>query len=370
MIARVPVRTPGRDSACEIVAGRAALEELSAFLTEHYPGYRAVAIGDEEALRHHQPRLAASLPKGTPILAVPPGEDSKSRSEKARLEDELLRRRLGRDTVVLGFGGGVVTDLAGFVAATYLRGVPFVPLPTTLLAAVDASVGGKTGINTAYGKNLIGAIRQPAAVFADTALLATLPAAEVRNGLAEAFKMAATSDAALFAACERDLAALVGRDDGALTRLIAAAVRIKAAVVAADEQEAGMRQILNFGHTVAHGLERATGYRLAHGAAVAIGMIAECRMAALAGPLEAEAEARLRALIAGAGLPVRAPRELERAAVTAAFGSDKKARGGEPRFVLLEDIGRVRDRDNEGATAYSFPVPPDVRDAGLRAIGL
>ena len=370
MIVRVPVETPGQDASYDIVVGAAALDGLPAFLGERYPERRIAAIGDAEALRRHGDRLSAVLPEGTLVLEVPSGEDSKSRAEKARLEDELLSRRLGRDTVIVGFGGGVVTDLAGFVAATYLRGVPFIAAPTTLLAAVDASVGGKTGINTAHGKNLVGVFRQPAAVFADTGFLRTLPEPEFLNGVAEALKMAATSDRELFADIERGLGTLRDRETATLTRFIAAAVRIKAAVVAADERESGLREVLNFGHTIGHGLEHATDYRLAHGAAVAIGMIAESRMAREAGFLDREAEDRLHTLIDAVGLPIRPPDEVERGRVLAALGGDKKARGGEPRFVMLEAIGRVRNRDGRGRAAYSFPLPAGVVDSGLAAIGL
>ena len=370
MTERVPVNAPGHDASYEIVVGAGVLEELSDFLRNRYPGHRIAAIGDGEALRRHGARLRGALPEEAPVLEVPPGEESKSRAQKARLEDELFSRRLGRDTVVVGFGGGVVTDLAGFVAATYLRGVPFIACPTTLLAAVDASVGGKTGINTPHGKNLVGAIRQPAAVFADTRFLETLPEPEFLSGVAEALKMAATSDPELFGEIERGIPALRARETAALTRLIAAAVRIKAAVVSADERESGLREVLNFGHTIAHGLENATGYVLAHGPAVAVGMIAESRMALRAGFLEPAAEDRLHSLIDSIGLPVRAPDGVERGRVLTALKSDKKARGGTPRFVVLEDIGRVRDRDDQGRTAYSYPLPGEVVDAGLRAIGL
>ncbi|MDE2712303.1 MAG: 3-dehydroquinate synthase [Acidobacteriota bacterium] len=370
MTVRVPVETPGHHTSYEVVVGDSVLDGLPAFLAANHAGRRVAAIGDAEALRQHGDRLRAALPAATPVLAVPSGEASKTRAEKARLEDELLSRRLGRDTVLVGFGGGVVTDLAGFVAATYLRGIPFVAVPTTLLAAVDASVGGKTGINTPHGKNLIGAIRQPAAVFADIRFLETLPEPEFLNGVAEALKMAATSDPELFSGMEKGIGALTEREPGALTRLVAAAVRIKAAVVSADERESGLREVLNFGHTIGHGLESATDYVLAHGAAVAVGMIAESRMARRAGFLEPAAEDRLRFLIDSVGLSVRAPDGVERGRVLAALESDKKARGGEPRFVVLEDIGRVRDRDEEGRPAYSFPMPPEVVDTGLRAIGL
>ena len=367
---RVPVETPGQDVSYEIAVGDGALDGLPAFLEQRHAGRRIAAIGDAEALRHHGRRLRDTLPGDTPVLEVPSGEASKTRAEKARLEDELLSLRLGRDTVIVGFGGGVVTDLAGFVAATYLRGVPFVAVPTTLLAAVDASVGGKTGINTPHGKNLIGAIRQPAAVFADTRFLQTLPEPEFLNGVAEALKMAATNDPELFRGLEKDIGALRAREPGFLTRLVAAAVRIKAAVVSADERESGLREVLNFGHTIGHGLENASGYLLAHGAAVAVGMIAESRMARRAGFLPPAAEGRLHSLIDSLGLPVRAPDGVERDRVLAALGSDKKARGGTPRFVVLEDIGRVRDRDDQGRPAFSFPLPAEIVDAGLRAIGL
>ena len=367
---KVPVETPGPSVSYEIAVGDGALDCLPAFLDEHHAGSRVAAIGDSEALSHHGDRLLAALPGGTPVLEVPSGEASKTRAEKMRLEDELLSRRLGRDTVIVGFGGGVITDLAGFVAATYLRGVPFVAVPTTLLAAVDASMGGKTGVNTPHGKNLIGAIRQPAAVFADTRCLETLPEPEFLSGVAEALKMAATSDPELFRNLEKDIGAVKAREAGPLTRLIAAAVRIKVDVVSADEQESGLREVLNFGHTIGHGLENATGYHLAHGAAVAVGMIAESRMALRAGFLPPAAEARLHSLIHSVGLPVRAPDGVERGRVLEALGSDKKARGGTPRFVVLEDIGRVRDRDEEGRRAYSFPLAAEVVDGGLRAIGL
>ena len=367
---RVPVETPGQDVSYEIAVGDGALDGLSAFLEERHAGCRIAAIGDAQALRRHGELLREALPGGTPVLEVPSGEASKTRAEKTRLEDELLSRRLGRDTLIVAFGGGVVTDLAGFVAATYLRGVPFVAVPTTLLAAVDASVGGKTGINTPHGKNLIGAIRQPAAVFADTRFLETLSEPEFLNGVAEALKMAATSDPDLFSRMEQGIGALRDREPGALTRLIAAAVRIKAAVVSADERESGLREVLNFGHTIGHGLENASGYLLAHGAAVAVGMIAESRMARRAGFLPPAAEARLHALIDSVGLPVRSPDGVKRERVLAALGSDKKARGGTPRFVVLEDIGRVRDRDEQGRPVYSFPLRAAVVDAGLGAIGL
>ena len=367
---RVPVAVPGRRADYEVVIGPGALDELPGLLGGRFPDRAAAAIVDREAFRLHGEQLTAALPPGAPVLPLEPGERHKTRAEKERIEDHLLSLRFGRDSVLVAFGGGVTTDLAGFVAATYLRGVPFVAVPTTLLAAVDASVGGKTGVNAARGKNLIGAIHPPAAVVADTALFGTLPPAEFRNGVAEAVKMAATLDAEDFAFLERGREAVLAGDPEAVAALVARSIRLKAAVVAEDEREAGRRQVLNFGHTVGHGLERATDYRLPHGAAVAVGMVAEARMAAVAGRLGGGDESRLTALLRDFGLPAAAPTGTARAAVLSAMGSDKKTVGGEPRFVTLEAIGRVRGRSDAGKPAWSHPMPEAALAAGLDAIGL
>lgn len=368
--AAVPVAVPGRRADYRVFVGEGALDTLPRLLAERFPGRAVAAVADAEAERLHGRTLAGALPEGTPVLRLAPGERNKTRAEKERIEDALLARRFGRDTVVVAFGGGVTTDLAGFVAATYLRGVPFVAVPTTLLAAVDASVGGKTGLNTAEGKNLVGAIHPPAAVVADTRFLATLSPEEFRNGLAEAVKMAAALDAPGFAFFEKARRAVAEREPEAVSRTIALSARLKASVVARDEREAGLRQTLNFGHTVGHGLERASGFRLAHGAAVAIGMAAEARMARAVGRLWEEAESRLTALLGAFGLPLTAPAGLEREAVLRAMGSDKKTVGGEARFVTLEDIGRVRRRGDSGETRYSHPMPESAVSAGLEEIGL
>ena len=368
--APVPVAVPGRRADYRVLVGEGALDALPGLLAERFPERAVAAVADAEAERLHGRTLAGALPAGTPVLRLAPGEENKTRAEKERIEDELLARRFGRDSVVVAFGGGVATDLAGFVAATYLRGVPFVAVPTTLLAAVDASVGGKTGLNTKQGKNLVGAIHPPAAVVADTRFLATLPPAEFRNGLAEAVKMAAALDASAFSFLEERREAVAARDPEAVARTIALSVRLKASVVARDEREAGLRQVLNFGHTVGHGLESASGYRLAHGAAVAVGMVAESRMARAAGRLGEAAESRLTALLGAFGLPRKAPSGLAREAVLRAMASDKKTVGGEVRFVTLEDLGRVRRRGGSGETRYSHPMPESAVSAGLDEIGL
>ena len=370
MTLRVPVEIPARAARCEVLVGGGALGKLPELLNGPFSDFRPVVVADIGALRFHGGRLRDALPPETPILEVPSGEHHKNRARKQRIEDRLLSRRLGRDTVIVGFGGGVLTDLAGYVAATYLRGVPFIALPTTLLAAVDASIGGKTGVNTRHGKNLIGVIRQPAAVVADTSLLRTLPDTELQEGLAEALKMAATSDALLFSELERDLEPVLRRVPEALARLIERSVRTKAGVVAADEREAGLREVLNFGHTVGHGLEHASGFRLPHGRAVAIGVLAESRMAVRAGFLPPPEERRVRDLFAAAGLPDRAPRRLRREQVLEALPADKKVRGGISRFVILEEVGRVRSGELDGRAAWAFPLSAEAVSAGLAAIGL
>ena len=210
---------------------------------------------------------------------LPAGRASKTREQWARLTDALLEQGFGRDSGIVALGGGVAGDLAGFVAATYMRGLPYVQVPTTLLAMLDASVGGKTGVDTPQGKNLIGAFHPPAAVIADPLVLGTLPERDFRGGMAEAVKHGLIADAAYFAWMERNADALLRRDQAALTRLVRRSVEIKAEVVSGDEREAGRRAILNAGHTVAHALEHATAYALPHGEAVALGLVAECALA-------------------------------------------------------------------------------------------
>ncbi len=361
------VRVSPRDGEdYRIRIGDGALSRLPGILRELGSERRVAVVGDSRALRLHRERLAARLPESALFLELPEGEANKTRAEKERIEDELLRRRFGRDSVLVGFGGGVATDLAGFLAATFLRGIPFVGVPTTLLAAVDASVGGKTGVNTPLGKNLIGAFKQPAAVVVDTALLGTLPDAEFRNGLAESVKMAATSDPDFFGDLERAGEALLRRDPADLVPLIRRSVSIKARVVEEDARESGPREVLNFGHTVGHAIEHATGYRMRHGFAVAVGMAAESHMAERAGWLDPPEGGRLRALLEVLGLPAHFPEPSLRNDVLAAFGSDKKTRQGVARFVLLTGIGGVR---REGPRC-AFPLDDETIRHGLDRIGL
>jgi 3-dehydroquinate synthase len=273
-------------------------------------------------------------------LIMPDGERHKRLATVEKLAERLIARRADRDSVVIAFGGGVAGDVAGLLASVYMRGVPFVQIPTTVLAQVDAAVGGKTGVNLREGKNLLGTYHQPRAVVIDPRVLHTVPAREFRAGLYEALKCGVIGNAGLFRLMEEHPAQLLARESWLLERVISASVRLKAAVVSQDERESGLRRILNFGHTVGHALEAETRYRhFLHGEAVAWGMIAATKIAELTGRLSSEGARKIEhATLALGRLPkvsVR-PRNILRRLL-----SDKKTRGGKVHFVLPVVLGRV-----------------------------
>ncbi len=275
------------------------------------------------------------------LLSFDAGEQAKQSRTVQSLYTHLLSLGIRRDSLIVALGGGVVGDVAGFVAATILRGVPYVQVPTTLLAQVDSSVGGKVGINHPLGKNLIGAFQQPAAVWIDPAVLKTLPRAEYRNGLAEVVKIAAALDRKFFGFLTRHARTVAAGDQRLLPRVIARAVELKAAVVARDEREAGVRKTLNVGHTIGHAIEAATGYAIKHGEAVSLGMAAESAIAAHMGLLKRRDFQRLVALQRALRLPVRFPSVKNRGRFRSALALDKKGDGQGTRFVLLTGIGKV-----------------------------
>lgn len=281
------------------------------------------------------------------LAVVPPGEATKSIARAEALYDRLVDRRADRHTCVVAFGGGVVGDLAGFVAATYSRGLPLLMVPTSLLAQVDSSVGGKVGVNHPRAKNIIGAFHQPVGVWVDTATLATLPARQLRNGLAEVVKYGVILDADFFAYQEAEADAILALDGAAIRRVVARSCRLKADVVERDErEETGLRAVLNFGHTVGHAIEAVAGYDgpYQHGEAVAVGMVAECRLAERLGWVGPELTGRLVALLERFGLPTAAP-GLDPDALLEAMSRDKKNRAGRTRFVLPRTLGRVELTD-------------------------
>ena len=275
-----------------------------------------------------------------PIL-IEDGEQAKGWPTLDRVIDALLAARCDRDSVVVALGGGVVGDLAGFAAAVYQRGIALVQVPTTLLAQVDSSVGGKTAINHARGKNMVGAFHQPLAVIADVATLDTLPDRELRAGIAEVVKHGFILDLQFVVWLEANMDKLLARDRAALGYAVRRSCELKAQVVAADERETGLRAILNFGHTFGHAIETGVGYgEWLHGEAVATGMVMAAELSARAGTLRGEDAARVKALIARAGLPVRGP-QLSVEKYLELMQVDKKAAGGRIRFVLLDGIGRA-----------------------------
>ena len=293
-----------------------------------------------------------ALPAGSRMLVLVPGEVTKSFASFGRILDFLAEQRLDRGSGLFAVGGGVVGDLAGFAAATYLRGIDHFQVPTTLLAMVDSSVGGKTGINLAAGKNLVGAFHQPRGVFIATGFLATLPAREFAAGMAEVIKCGLLGDAELFARLEPAPLTAAGR---ALPSVIRRCCELKARIVEADEREEapeGGRALLNLGHTFGHAIEQATGFaNYLHGEAVAVGLVAAARLSEGLGHLGAADVARVEAVLATHGLPTRLAAPLPISMLVEAMGHDKKVRAGRPRFVVLKRIGEAVTRADVSAAA-------------------
>jgi 3-dehydroquinate synthase len=278
----------------------------------------------------------------TPVL-IPDGEQHKDLNSASTIYDRLVAERFERRSCILALGGGVVGDLAGFAAATFLRGISYVQLPTTLLAQVDSSVGGKTAVNHQRGKNLIGAFYQPRLVLIDVAVLQSLPPRELIAGLAEVIKYGVIAEPALFKLLEEKIQKLIGLDRALLAQVIATSCAIKAKVVETDEREDDYRAVLNFGHTIGHALEAATGYRkYLHGEAVAIGMVQAATISVQEGFCDQRSAERIRKLIKRAGLPLEVPREVSMQNLIQAMEVDKKAAGGKIKFVMCAGIGKTR----------------------------
>lgn len=333
---------------------RGTLPEVAASIAS---SGRCAIIADERVAGLWYHEVASSLASHG-IEAVPaffpPGEASKTRESWAALTDVLMDAALGRDCCVVSLGGGVTGDLAGFVAATFLRGVPFVQLPTTTLAMIDASVGGKTGVDHPAGKNLVGAFHAPAAVLADPDFLATLDAGLRAQGYAEAVKHGVILDAAYAEWLAGRAGALLEGDAEAVERAVVRSVELKAGVVSGDEFEAGRRRILNFGHTVGHALELESGYTLGHGHAVSAGMVAEARIGEELGVTAAGTADAIRALVGPFGLPASHPLLAHPRRLAAHMIRDKKTRSGVVHIVRLEDLGRTGVGD-----ATTVPVRED-----------
>ncbi|HXD00147.1 MAG TPA: 3-dehydroquinate synthase [Verrucomicrobiae bacterium] len=340
------VKVPLGNRSYNILIGRGLLKGLGAACKKLGLGKHCAIISDSNVARHFGKAAQKSLARAgfdVLLIVVPAGETAKSLKTVQACYDRLAQHRLERKSFIVALGGGVVGDLAGFVAATYLRGVPFVQVPTTLLAQVDSSVGGKVGVNLKAGKNLVGAFHQPRLVLCDFDTLRTLPLREYRSGLAEVIKYGIIYDAALFKKLERDLPKLLKRDPKILSDVVARCCEIKAEVVGQDETDGGLRAILNFGHTIGHALEAISGYgKYLHGEAIAIGQVAAAGLSARLTGLPSADVQRIRNLFRRAGLPVTV--KLEAAArkhLSSAMKLDKKVSGGEIKFVLAKKIGKV-----------------------------
>ncbi len=338
----VDVQLGTRSYAIDI--GTGLLDELGGRLERHGPLTHAVVMTDDHVLPYAHRAQQSLLDRGVRVdlCSIPPGEPSKSVSQSEQLWQQLLSLGSDRKTLVVAVGGGVVGDLAGFVAATYARGLRFCQVPTSLLAQVDSSVGGKVGINLPAAKNMVGAFWQPQYVLIDTQVLDTLPDREYRSGLAEVVKYGVILDADFFADLERNVIPLRTRQADVLRRVVARCCRLKADVVEADEcEQTGRRAVLNFGHTFAHALESVGGYgELLHGEAVAIGMVCAARLSERLGRTDSAFTVRLQRLLEELQLSTRLP-PLDEDALLQAMQSDKKVEHGRLRFVLASRMGHV-----------------------------
>nr|WP_277998812.1 3-dehydroquinate synthase [Moorella sulfitireducens] len=328
-----------------IYCGSGLLKETGRLLKKLDLAPSCLVVSNAVVAGHYWPTLELGLNAAgfhPHLVLVPDGEEAKTLKVAAELYDAALAAGLERRAAIIALGGGVVGDVAGFAAATWLRGVPFIQIPTTLLAQVDASVGGKVAVNHPRGKNLIGAFYQPAAVIAALDTLATLPPREVRAGLAEVIKYGVIMDAGFFAYLEDHLDGVLQGNEGVLETIVLRSCALKAEIVARDEREGGLRAILNFGHTIGHAVEAATGFATyRHGEAVAMGMIAAARVAVRRGMFSEGETGRLVELLQRAGLPVELP-ALDPAIFREALGHDKKILQGRLRMVLPERLGRVQ----------------------------
>jgi 3-dehydroquinate synthase len=343
---------------CPVHVAPGVLASLPALVTARHPRRHVVVISDAQ--------VAAAIPSplgDMPRLTFPAGERHKTRETWAHLTDELLTLGADRDTLIVAIGGGVTTDLAGFVAATFLRGVPWIAVPTTTLGMIDAAIGGKTGVDTPAGKNLVGAFHQPDAVVVDPTVLSTLPDLIYREGLAEAVKHGLIRDAEHVAWLAAHAEAIAARDPATLAELLRTSIAIKAEVVAADEREGGLRAILNAGHTVAHAIEQASDYEIPHGEAVAMGLLLETRVAEATGIAEAGTAQVIHHVLHELHLPTNPPRTIARDRLRAALRTDKKNRAGVVRAALLARIGAVAQRDG----AWTLPLDLAALDAALEA---
>jgi 3-dehydroquinate synthase len=363
----LPRKTGGSTAPREIRLGASTIRVAWGLLArtgevarELAPAHRYAIITDSNVGPLYAEVVRDQLEKGSAeVLTVPAGEANKTRESWSRLTDQMLAKRYGRDSAVIALGGGVVGDLGGFVAATYMRGIPVIQVPTTLVAMVDASIGGKTAVDTPAGKNLVGVFHAPAAVLADPQVLATLPLREMRAGFAEIVKHGVIADEPYLrlvaSSASIMLSGTTGSTSDRMLSLIVRSVEIKADIVSRDEREEGLRKTLNFGHTIGHAVELVSGYSLLHGEAVAIGMALESRLAERIGVAQTGTAATITKALQSAGLQTDLPPGIKPDAVIEAMRSDKKGVSGKTRLALPLRVGAMAGAE----TGWTVPVGDD-----------
>ncbi len=332
----------------DIIIGNGLLDGIGARLKAYGPSPKAALVSNPTVFALYGERVTDSIKKAgfdLKHVIIPDGEEYKDLHRIEHIYDELLGHRLDRSSGLVALGGGVVGDITGFAASTYMRGISYIQVPTTLLAQVDSSVGGKTGVNHKLGKNMIGTFWQPRMVWIDVDTLKTLPKRELLAGFAEVIKYGVVYDSELFEFLEANRDRILNLDNKAITHIIRRSCEIKADVVSKDERESGLRAILNYGHTIGHAVETATGYtRYLHGEAVAIGMHLEAKLSQLLKGIDDGQVFRIKALIDSYGLPSEIPGDINRDDILSSMQLDKKAVAGKLKFILPERIGAVRIR--------------------------
>ena len=351
----ISVTISGASGPYRVLVGRGLLGSLPSLLEEYAPAHRYALVSDSNVgPLYGEPTILQLKDAGlnAELFTFEAGERNKNRTTWSELTDRLLEAGFGRDSCLIAMGGGVTGDLGGFVAATYMRGIPVVQVPTSLVAMIDASIGGKTGVDVGAGKNLVGAFHAPNLVVADPDVVATLPRVERAQGMIEAVKHGAIMDEAYFTELEREMQAILDGEAAPLERAVARSVELKSGVVSEDEREAGRREVLNFGHTLGHAIEAACSFRVPHGTAVACGMILEARLGVSLGVTDPDVVERLERVVESVGLPTGIPDGAAPGDIMTYLASDKKVRHGRARFVLLSRIGAVHVADN----SWSQPV--------------
>ncbi|MFL5594997.1 MAG: 3-dehydroquinate synthase [Gemmatimonadaceae bacterium] len=342
---------------CSIRVAPGLLSRAGSMIRQATPAHRYAVITDSNVGPRYADPLANQFEKGAvDVLMIRAGEANKTRESWARLTDQMLAKGYGRDSAVITLGGGMIGDLAGFVAATFMRGIPVVQVPTTLVAMVDASIGGKTAVDTFAGKNLVGAFHPPRLVIVDPQVLATLPLREMRAGIAEIVKHGVIADAAYFrevASSASQMLSAGGAASDSMLAVIVRSIEIKADFVSRDEREEGLRKVLNFGHTIGHAVESVSGYSLLHGEAVSIGMALEGKLAELMGVAERGTATEIAMALQAAGLPTTLPSEYRADELLEAMKSDKKGRGGKLEFALPLRIGAMAGAETGWAVSVS-----------------